>query len=275
MSLKITDPRLVPVRYAPETVVTACFGLEDVLLWRVLHETKAGFYLDVGAADPNFGSPTRWFYVNGWTGVNIEPHPVIFPILEQWRPKDINLNCGVSNIASELTFYSVEINEIGQGYGLSSFDAMAAEAAAKLGYKITPRSVPTMTLAEICERYCVHREIDFLKIDVEGYEETVIQSANFERFRPRVLCIEATYPMTKTPTFSKWEPMLLEADYKFAIFDGLNNFYVRSESSDLLSQFNCGVTRVDKWREARCDEFREPWLHPNDWAIASPAAEST
>jgi len=265
--LKETNPRLVPVRLPPETVVTACFGHEDVLLWRVLHETKKGFYLDVGAADPNFGSPTRWFYVNGWTGVNIEPHPVMFPILELWRPKDINLNCGVSDVESELTFYNVEVNNIGQGYGLSSFDLNAAQAALEKGYKISPRQVPTRTLAEICERYCGHREIDLLKIDVEVHEESVIRSANFERFRPRVLCVEATLPMTNVPSFSKWESLLIDADYMFALFDGVNNYYVRSESSDLLSQFNCGVTIFDKWREAQSSDYKEPWLFPNDWSV--------
>ena len=49
------------------------------------------------------------------------------------------------------------------------------------------------------------------------------------------------------------------------MFDGANNFYVREESEELLSQFNCGLVNADRWRAAEQSDFKEPWLH-DDWA---------
>ena len=50
-------------------------NMEDVLLWRALHDVQAGFYIDVGAADPRLDSVTMAFYERGWHGINIDPKP--------------------------------------------------------------------------------------------------------------------------------------------------------------------------------------------------------
>lgn len=49
-------------------------NFEDVMLWRALKHVKKGFYVDVGAWSPDNDSVTRFFYENGWHGINIEPN---------------------------------------------------------------------------------------------------------------------------------------------------------------------------------------------------------
>jgi hypothetical protein len=44
---------------------------EDVLLWRALGAVQDGFYIDVGANDPQEGSVTKLFYDAGWHGINV------------------------------------------------------------------------------------------------------------------------------------------------------------------------------------------------------------
>ena len=56
---------------------------------------KNGFYIDVGAHDPNFISVTKAFYLKGWYGINIEPLPNLFKALQIYRRRDINLNLGI------------------------------------------------------------------------------------------------------------------------------------------------------------------------------------
>jgi hypothetical protein len=46
---------------------------EDVMLRRAFADTREGFYVDVGATDPQRDSATRYFYELGWRGINIEP----------------------------------------------------------------------------------------------------------------------------------------------------------------------------------------------------------
>jgi hypothetical protein len=41
-------------------------NFEDVMLNRLFHEQASGFYIDVGAWDPNMHSVTKHFYKGGW-----------------------------------------------------------------------------------------------------------------------------------------------------------------------------------------------------------------
>jgi hypothetical protein len=79
--------------------------------------------------------------------------------------------------------------------------------------------------------------IDFLKIDVEGAEEEVLAGLDLDRIRPRVLVIEAVNPQSPTGAPGPWEARLLAAGYVFALFDGLNRFYVAGDDQALLQRF--------------------------------------
>jgi hypothetical protein len=59
--------------------------------------------------------------------------------------------------------------------------------------------------------------------------------------------LEATRPNTTIPTHQDWEPLLLEAGYLFAYFDGLNRFYVRGEEPALLEAFQVPVNVCDNY----------------------------
>jgi FkbM family methyltransferase len=255
------DRRHVEVDYPSGNVVSTASNREDVLLWRAFRGRQNGFYIDIGAGDPNYGSVTRWFYSKGWRGINVEPHPEVFRILDQWRPEDINLNCAVSNRIGRFDFHKVVIDEVGLGWGLSSFNSESAEKARAHGAVVEEISVETITISDIVRHHCDGAEVDYLKIDVENHEESVIRSADWSRFRPKVLCVEATFPNSATPCFCQWEYLLVNAGYVFALFDGINNYYVRPESPEILPQFNCGVNIADHWRPATRADFREPWLH--------------
>ena len=209
---------------------------EDVLLRRAFPEQVRGLYIDVGANHPVQNSVTKHFYDRGWSGINIEPDQV-FSVLEAGRPRDVNLNLGVSDRSGELTFYEF-------GNGLSTFSRDEALAGQQAGYAFRERTVPVTTLAEICERH-VTRDIDFLSVDVEGHERQVLLGADWNRWRPRIVLVEATRPATTIPTHGAWEHILLEADYAFATFDGLNRYYVRGEDQELLTCFETPANIFD------------------------------
>jgi FkbM family methyltransferase len=200
---------------------------EDVLLNRVFPGPE-GFYVDVGAAHPLAHSVTKWFSEKGWRGVNVEPLAGFFRELVADRPRDVNLNMAAGERAGVLTLY-----EVPACVGWATTDPATAEAIRAGGREVVPRLVRVVTLAEVCERHA-DRPIDFLKIDVEGGERAVLAGADFARFRPRVLVIEATEVGNPTPNHDPWEPLVLAADYRYATFDGLNRYYVRSEDAELV-----------------------------------------
>ena len=127
----------------------------------------------------------------------------------------MNLNIGLSNRET-----TTELIEIPSNHRLSTFSPDVANELRQQGLETIKRTVPVMTLAQVCDAY-VDRPIDFLKIDVEGHEGEVIEGGDWVRWRPRVILVEATWP-------ERWEHLILNADYIFVIFDGLNRYYVRT-----------------------------------------------
>ena len=202
------------------------------MLRRVFRDRKEGFYIDVGAMDPVDDSVTKAFYDQGWSGINVEPDAPFYSKLLEDRPRDINLNLAVGDCIEARTFYA-----FGQP-GNSTLDQSTRDDLSAQGLEERLQSkVRITTLAAICREH-VRREIDFLKIDCEGWEKQVIEGADWDRFRPTVLVVEATKPNTATPVWSEWEPLLVEnGRYEMVYFDGLNRFYLRREYADLREHF--------------------------------------
>src|SRR5262245_12016004 len=87
------------------TMVSYAQNAEDVLLRRAFAGQPTGFYIDVGAGDPVADSVTKHFSLCGWRGINIEPFPGLFERLQADRPRDVNLNGGLSDRNGTRTFY--------------------------------------------------------------------------------------------------------------------------------------------------------------------------
>jgi FkbM family methyltransferase len=204
---------------------------EDVMLWRALKHIDQGFYIDVGANDPDIDSVTKAFYERGWRGINVEPAPQWFERLEKARPRDINLQLALGSEPGAITLYEIPDT------GLSTAEKKFAERhEAERGYQSRELRVEMDTLSNVCERF--HLEpIHFLKIDVEGAEKAVLQGADFGKIRPWIVLVEATLPNSQEESYYDWEPLLLNAGYEYAYFDGLNRYYVSGEHENLKAAF--------------------------------------
>lgn len=188
---------------------------EDIILASLLDGVKKGFYVDIGANYETEDSVTKYFYNLGWSGINVEPVAKLFMVLKKKRKRDININAGVSDTGKSLVFYEHPT------HGHSSFVNNSADSKS---YK-----VKTYKLKDIFKDYKVEK-IDFLKIDVEGFEHEVINSNDWSRYRPKVLCIEANH------IDKDWRPILANADYRLFVFDGLNEYYIADECWDEITR---------------------------------------
>jgi len=202
-------------------------NFEDVILWRALRNVDCGRYVDVGAFHPEVDSVTKWFYDQGWSGVNIEPVPESFALLEAARPRDRNL-CAAAGAVSGVA----EMATFPLSPGLSSLNVPSTEGG--IGMPQTILQVDVWPLHEILQPYA-GQTIHFLKIDTEGSERDVLLGMDFDHFRPWIVLIEATAPMTRDRNSSLWEEILVQARYQHAYFDGLNDFYVASEKIELAA----------------------------------------
>lgn len=213
---------------------------EDVRLWRVLGDRPDGFYVDVGAGHPTAGSVTRLFYDKGWTGINIEPGPDIQELREA-RPRDTNLELAIAADGGTATM-SISAPDP----GLSSLRPAPSDALPD-GFSWITTVVRTARLEDVTAEHADGREIDFLKVDVEGLERDVLESFDPLAIRPKVVLVEAVSPLTHQPTHDEWEPLLLEADYVFAAFDGVNRFYVPVEHDELVPALSYPISALDHY----------------------------
>lgn len=210
-------------------IVSYAQNLEDVVLWRVLGNIEHGTYVDVGAADPEEHSVTHAFYSRGWSGINIEPTAEHFEHLVAARPRDLNLQLACAREPGLVTLHAIA------GTGLSTLDSTIAERHQNAGWRPEPVVVPALPLSDILRSH-VRGEIHFLKIDVEGSEPAVIAGTDLATFRPWIIIVESTAPLSTVETSGEWEPMLLGSEYEFAYFDGLNRFYVAAEQRRLIER---------------------------------------
>jgi FkbM family methyltransferase len=212
-----------------ERMVSYASNREDVVLRRAFAEQGTGFFIEIGACNPVHASMTKYFSDRGWCGVNVEPIPSQAELFRPSRPRDVTVCAGISDRIGETIFYEVK-----EDVALSTFSERQALEYQQKGHTVVSYKVPLLTLAELCERHVGECTIDFLCIDVEGHERAVLLGADFRKWRPRVLIIEATKPWSTEPTHQLWEDLVFAADYQFGLFDGLNRFYVRLEDADRL-----------------------------------------
>ena len=163
---------------------------EDMILRHLIGPDKRdGFYVDVGAWDPVRLSNTYFFYVQGWRGINIEARPGSRALFEKARPRDINVEVGISTSAGEMTYYVV-----GEHSTMNSFSRDFLSHIGMLGEVTREIPVQVLPLAQVLERHLPGGQaIDFMNVDVEGHDLEALRSNDWDRFRPRFLVVEEAH----------------------------------------------------------------------------------
>lgn len=195
---------------------------EDLFMAK-LFKKKNGFYVDVGANDPDRFSNTKLFYKMGWSGINIEPDADLFKKLSRYRGRDTNLNIGIGEKKSTLVFYQLV------PHTLSTFSKEDADTSVKQGFRLLGTVlVPVERLEDVLSREAGKREIDFMSIDTEGFDMQVLRSNDWERFRPRLICIESvvhTIDGKDNEKRDEHEKYLTALGYERIFDNGLNSIY--------------------------------------------------
>ncbi len=206
-------------------------NLEDYHLSLAFAQIERGTYLDIGAGHPIADNVSLWFYERGWHGVVVEPQQPLIELYGKLRPRDIAVQCLVGQHNAETDFYVVD-----RLHGLSTTIEPLAQRARQFGVDFQKIRMPSVTLARLCDEHSL-TDIDFLKLDVEGGEADVLRGGDWRRYRPKVVVVETMIAGSDQPTWPQWEPFLLGQDYRLALDDTLNRFYVAHEYPEIFSRF--------------------------------------
>ncbi len=145
-------------------------------------------YLEIGTNHPIQGNNTYFFYIRGAQGVLVEPDPYFSAMIKQTRSRDKLYTCGIAlSQKNDANFYIYPKKYS----GWNTFSKQEVEVRKKDNINFEQIIiVPLRNINEILkENFSVPP--DLLGIDVEGLDEEIIRSYDFERFAPKVICIEA------------------------------------------------------------------------------------
>lgn len=160
------------------------FG-EDAILQKIITK-KNGFYIDIGAYHPIKFSNTYAFYKKGWRGINIDALPGSMESFKKIRPLDINLEIGIDTQTHTIPFYTFQEQ---------AFNTFSKEAYEKYISQLIPFArtieIETAPLAKVLESHVTKKQhIDFMSIDVEGLDLKVLQSNDWNKYRPDYILVE-------------------------------------------------------------------------------------
>ena len=149
---------------------------EDIMINRIFNNIQDGFYLDIGAYHPIKGSLTYTLHKRGWKGMNIDLSKTSIDLFNIARPKDININCAISNFSGDTHYF--ENSPINQQNSLISNNVGQKKIKIK-SYKVDE----ILSLNNI-------NKVDFINIDTEGNELDILESINYEKTNPYLFTIE-------------------------------------------------------------------------------------
>jgi len=190
---------------------------EDVIVRKYFpHNTKTGRYLDVGAYHPFRHSNTAFFWLKGWTGVNVDANPKTISLLNKYRKgdqniwaavitdKEISQGCkSVDLILPKSSSGDIEIS------GIGTVDASQVQD----NNQVLKISVPAKSINQILIENNL-KELDLLSIDIEGYDEIVIRDFDFGYCVPKMIVIEDFSDSFEALLKSGITTFLAEKEYK-------------------------------------------------------------
>jgi FkbM family methyltransferase len=162
---------------------------EDTLIRKITHDylrIDKGFYVDVGAHHPFSLSNTLLLYLSGWTGINIDAMPGSMVAFNEHRPRDVNIEMGVSLRPGSLRFSMFD------DPGLNGFlsENMIQDHLNRGVKLLGQKNIECQPLKTILQRVGSFPPIDLLTIDTEGLDLEVIKSNDFSIHRPKLILTE-------------------------------------------------------------------------------------
>ncbi len=186
----------------------SCYG-EDIFLSKFFKKKNSGFYVDVGCYHPFFWNNTYLLYKKKWNGINIDANPLSVELFKVARKNDYNFNLAITqkNKTKIKLFYRRKMNV------LNTTNKKFAKITFPHGYKTA--NVKCSSLTKVLDKTKYKgRVIDFLDVDVETTDKDVLESLNFNIYKPKLICIEIRFNKLKDLKFNTIYQFLLKKGYK-------------------------------------------------------------
>jgi len=182
------------------------YGQDIILNDRIFKNKKNGYFIDIGAYDGVCFSNTLLYEEKfDWNGICIEANPTTFKELKNNRKCEC-INKGVWEKNKIMKFWEMTGGQSMLGGLEESYDERhlyRIEEELKQ-YNQTKKviEVECITFMDIVEQYKCPT-IDFLSIDVEGSEEPILKSIDYEKIDIKIIACENNYNSNELIEFYK------------------------------------------------------------------------
>jgi FkbM family methyltransferase len=151
-----------------------------------------GVFVECGAFDGLLDSSCKFFEETmAWKGFNLEPVPWIFESLCRNRPLSQNLNIGLSDKNSDVSFKQAISPILGRDFGNGSICHAQThlKSLEESGCTFEEINISVITWREfVTQQKITH--VDLFVLDVEGHELSVIDGMQGCNVLPDVMCVE-------------------------------------------------------------------------------------
>lgn len=206
------------------------------LEWMGKNPKSKGFYVDIGAYHPLDGSNTYKFYKKGASGIVVDigsQKKLLFKLL---RKRDIFIEAAVvpDSFLDEFVLFNIDgygaKSDSVVGYGVVESELTSAQNAQKV------KAFPISKLLELSfsTNHAKGAIWSILNVDIEGLDEDVIKSVNFEKYPFDVICIEV-FPQDRWNKVSEYldsftNQMMETRGYSLQSICGPTLIYLRKKS---------------------------------------------
>jgi len=139
-----------------------------------------GIYIDVGCHQPLLNNNTYRLYKRGWTGINIDLDFNTIDMFKFFRKNDISIQTAISDKEEERDLFFFHnrspVNTLSKENGFNAREI---------------KKIQARTLNNIIENSKFKdKKIDYISIDVEGFELNVLKGFDLKKYKPDLIIIE-------------------------------------------------------------------------------------
>jgi len=203
---------------------------QDLFALHMTNARKDGFFVEVGTGDGILISNTYLLEKEyGWRGIVVEPNPIFHAALRRNRTCRVMTECVLDVTGRTVTFdctlepeFSGIANEMGER-PVSTSDVAGREAT------VSSIDLVTVSLNDLLERAEAPHQIDYLSLDVEGSELTILSTFDFSKWKIGCLTIEHNFDPRRDAIYD-----LLTSNGFCRVFTGLSQWDDWYVSLDVL-----------------------------------------
>ena len=197
---------------------------QDLFVRWQLHEKRDGYFVEFGATDGISLSNSQFVELHRhWSGILAEPARCWHERLTKNRACAIDTRCVWTTTGEKLRFNEVSDPELST---IESFSANDINSELRKVGNIY--EVKTVSLNDLLAEHNAPAEMDYLSIDTEGSELSILENLDFSRYNFRIITVEHNNMPNREKIFN-----LLHCNgyqRKFTKFSSWDDWYVSGQA---------------------------------------------